>query len=82
MEQLDNLIYDSIITLRSNKKQPNKNVTYSLISPKLESLSKDKLEERLNCLINEEKLQNKPHNRKSSYYLETNCLLLSKRFFY
>ena len=61
MEQFDNLIYDTIITLRSNKKQPNENATYTLISSKLESLSKDKLEERLNCLVNEEKLQNKPH---------------------
>ena len=62
MEQFDNLIYDTIITLRSNKKQLNENATYTLISSKLESLSKDKLEERLNCLANEEKLQNKPHN--------------------
>ena len=77
MDQLDNLIYDTIITLRSNKKQPNDNATYSLISSKLESLSKDKLEERLNCLVNEEKLQNKPHKGKSSYYLETNRTNLS-----
>ena len=62
MEQFDNLIYDTIIILRSNKKQLNENATYTLISSKLESLSKDKLEERLNCLVNEEKLQNKPHN--------------------
>ena len=64
MEQLDNL--------RSNKNHPNENVIYSVISYKLESLSKDQLEERLNCLVNEEKLKNKPHNGKSSYYLETN----------
>ena len=36
MEQLDNLIYDTISTLRSNKKQPNENAIYSLISSKLE----------------------------------------------
>ena len=72
MEQLDNLIYDTISTLRSNKKQPNENAIYSLISSKLESLSKDQLEERLSYLVNEEKLKNKPHNGKSSYYLETN----------
>ena len=72
MEQLDNLIYDTISTLRSNKKQPNENAIYSLISSKLESLSKDQLEERLNCLVNEEKLKSKPHNGKNSYYLETN----------
>ena len=71
MEQLDNLIYDTISTLRSNKKQPNENAIYSLIS-KLESLSKDQLEERLNCLVKEEKLKHKPHNGKNSYCLETN----------
>ena len=72
MEQLDNLIYDTISKLRSNKKQPNENAIYSLISSKLESLSKDQLEERLSYLVNEEKLKNKLHNGKSSYYLETN----------
>ena len=72
MEQLDNLICDTISTLRSNKKQPNENAIYSLISSKLESHSKDQLKEQLNCLVNEEKLKNKPHNGKNSYYLETN----------
>ena len=72
LEQLDNLIYDTISILRSNKKQPNENAIYSLTSSKLESLSKDQLEERLGYLVNEEKLKNKPHNGKSSYYLETN----------
>ena len=79
MEQLDNLIYDTISTLRSNKKQPNENAIYFLISSKLESLSKDQLEERLSYLANEEKLKNKPHNGKSSYYLETNRFLISSR---
>ena len=45
MEQLDNLMYNIISTLTSNKKQRNKNVIYFLISSKLESLSKDQLEE-------------------------------------
>ena len=60
------------VSLRSNKKQPNENTIYSLISPKLESLSKDQLEERLNCLVIEENLKNKPHNGKNFYYIETN----------
>ena len=77
MEKLDNLIYDTISTLRSNKKQPNENAIYSLISSKLGSLSKYKLEERLICLVNEEKLKNKPHSGKNSYYLETNRTNLS-----
>ena len=41
MEQLGNLIYDAISKLRSNKKQPNENTIYSLISSKLKSLSKE-----------------------------------------
>ena len=54
MEQLENLIYDTISTLRSKKKQPNENAKYSLISSKLDSLNKDQLEERLTYLVNEE----------------------------
>ena len=60
----------------------NENAIYSLISSSLELLSKEQLEERLNCLVNKGKLKNKPHNRKNSYYMETNepiCSLLSKR---
>ena len=77
MEQLDNLIYDTISKLRSNKKQPNENAIYSLISSKLGSISKDQLEERLNCPVNEQKLKSKPHNGKGSYYLEKNRTNLS-----
>ena len=50
-----------------------------LISSKLESLSKEQLDERLNFLVNEEKLKNKPHNGKNSYDMETICSLLLKR---
>ena len=42
MEQLDNLIYYMIYD----------DLKYSLIPSKLESLSKDQLEKRLNCLVN------------------------------
>ena len=51
--------------LRSIKKQPNENAIYSLISFILESLSKDQLEERLNYLVNEKKLKNKPRKGKT-----------------
>ena len=71
IEQLDNLIYDAISTLRSNKKEPNENAMYSLISSNLNSLSKEKLEKRLNYLVNGEKFKNKPQNGKKSYYIET-----------
>ena len=64
------------VALRSNKKQLNENTIYSLISSKSESLSKDQLEERLNFLVIEEKLKNKPNNGKNSYYVETNRSIL------
>ena len=43
-----------------------------LILSNLESHSKEQLEERLNFLVNEEKLENKPHNGENSYDMETN----------
>ena len=69
-EQLNNLIYDDISTLRRYKKQPNEKELHSLISSNLESLSKEELGEPLNCLVNELKLKNKPHNGKNYYYIE------------
>ena len=48
MEQLDNLIYDTVSTLGSSNKQRIKNEIYYLISSNLESLSKEQLEEQLN----------------------------------
>ena len=38
-------------------------------------LSKEQLEERLNCLFTEEELKNKPHNGKNSYYMESQFVL-------
>ena len=40
MEQLETLIFDAIIKLRSNEKQPNKNSIHILISKDCKSLSK------------------------------------------
>ena len=57
MEQLDNLIYDTISTLGSSNKQRIKNEIYYLISSNLESLSKEQLEEQLNCLFTRENLK-------------------------
>ena len=47
MEQLDTLIFDAIIKLRNNKKQPNENSIHTLISKDCKSLSKKQLEEIL-----------------------------------
>ena len=69
MEQLYNSIFDAISTVRSNKKQPNENAIYSLISSKLEWLSKDQLEEQLNRLVNEEKQKKHTRNGRNSYHM-------------
>ena len=47
MEQLDTLIFNAIIKLSYNKKQPNENSIHTLISKDCKSLSKKQLEERL-----------------------------------
>ena len=47
MEQLDTLIFDVIVKLRNNKKQPNENNIYNLILKDYKSLSKKKLGETL-----------------------------------
>ena len=47
MEQIDTLVFDAIIKLRNNKKQPNENSIHTLISKDCKSLSKKQLEEIL-----------------------------------
>ena len=60
MEQIDTLIFDAIIKLRNNKKQPNENSIHTLISKDCKSLSKKQLEERLLTLTKENKIINRP----------------------
>ena len=60
MEQMDALIFDAIIKLRNNKKQPNENSIHTLISKDCKSLSKKQLEERLLTLTKENKIINRP----------------------
>ena len=73
MEKLGNLINDAISSLRSNKKQPNENARYSLTSSKLEWHNKEQLEERLNCLVNEEELRNTTQQKKPLLYRNKYC---------
>ena len=68
MEQLDTLIFDAIIKLRNNKKRPNENSIYTLISKDCKSLSKMQLEERLLTLTTENKFVNCHSARKNSYF--------------
>ena len=68
MEQLEEIIIKSIKTLRSSKKQPNEEAIHKVIKKDLPEVSMDKLKERLNHLLQKEKILNKPHKGKSSYY--------------
>ena len=47
MEQLDKLIFITIESLRNNKKQPNEDTIYTIISKELSSITKEQLKERL-----------------------------------
>ena len=68
MEQLEEIIIKSIETLRSSKKQPNEEAIHNVIKKDLPEVSMDKLKERLNHLLQKEKIFNKPHKGKNSYY--------------
>ena len=57
MEQLDTLIFNAIIKLSYNKKQPNENSIHTLISKDCKSLIKKQLEERLLTLNKENKIK-------------------------
>ena len=55
MKQIDTLIFDAIIKLRNNKKQPNKYSIHTLISKDCKSLSK-----KQKTLTKENKIINRP----------------------
>ena len=68
MEQLDKLIFDAILKLRNNKKQPNENSIHTLISKDCKSLSKKQLEERLLTFTKENKIINRASAGRHSYF--------------
>ena len=61
MEQLNDYILDAIITLRQKKKQPNEDSIFNILTSKMESLTKEKLDSQLNELIKQQRIYNKPH---------------------
>ena len=65
MEERGTLIFDAIIKLRNNKKQPNENSIHTLISKDCKSLSKKQLEE---TLTKANKIINRPSACKNSYF--------------
>lgn len=72
MEQLDEIIINSIETLRNNKKQPNEEAIRNVIKKELTEVTSEQLKERLNLLLQEEKILNKPHGGNNSYYIIKN----------
>ena len=69
MEQLNDYILDAIITLRQKKKQPNEDSILNILTSKMESITKTKLDSQLNQLRNQQRIYNKPHCGNNSYYV-------------
>ena len=65
MEQLDEIIFNAIESLRNNQKQLNENTQVTM----------EKLKERLTFLLGKEKLLNKHHRENNSYFEMTTCPL-------
>ena len=72
MKQLDSHIFNAITKLRNNKKQPNENSIYNYILKTVESLTTEQLENRIRDLIKSNKLENKPHSGRNSYFIVEN----------
>ena len=47
MEQLEHIIFNSIETLRSNKKQPNEETIYNIVKKEFPEVTIEQLKERL-----------------------------------
>ena len=58
MEQLDEIIFSAIESLRNNHKQLNEDTRVTM----------EKLKERLPILLGKEKLLNEPHGGNNSYF--------------
>ena len=56
MEQLDELIFNAIESLRNNKKQPNDYTIYATINKDLRSVTMEQLKEQLAVLSGKQKL--------------------------
>ena len=71
-ECLDNLILNAINRLRKNKKRPDASSIYEFIYKELKNLhiTIEIIEKRLSCLTNNNKIENKSTNGKSSYFVK------------
>ena len=69
MEKLNDYIVDAITTLRQKKKQPNEDSILNILTSKMESITKTKLDSQLNKLIKQQRIYNKPYCGNNSYYV-------------
>ena len=69
MEELNDYILDAIITLRQKQKQPNKDSVLNILTSKIESVAKTKLDSQLNELIKQQRIYSKPYCGNNSYYV-------------
>ena len=69
MEQLNDYILDAIITLRQKKKQPNEDSILNILTSKMESITKTKLDSQLNELIKQQRIYNNPYCGNNSCYV-------------
>ena len=65
MEQLNDYILDAVITLRQKKKQPNEDSILNILTSKMESLTKTKLDSQRK----QQRIYNKPYCGNNSYYV-------------
>ena len=61
MEELNDYILDAIITLRQKQKQPNEDSVLNILTSKIESVAKTKLDSQLNELIKQQRIYSKPY---------------------
>ena len=59
----------AMITLRQKKKQPNDDSILNILTSKMESLTKTKLDSQLNELIKQKRIYNKSYCGNNSYYV-------------
>ena len=69
MEEFDNCIYNAINRIRDNRRQPNEDALFDLLTHDLESLNKDDFINRLTYLVETKAIINKPCGGRNSYYV-------------
>ena len=66
---MEEAIYDAIITIRNSHRRPDGDSIYDILKEKqiAEGISKETLEMKIESLVKEDVLRNKPYGNKNSY---------------